>query len=93
MFGVEASKASKSLVEGKQTRLEKDVSETDKYDRLLRYSWLGNVMVNDYLVRQGFAQADARSSNPGLGVHAALPIHQSPNQPVPQLKPHPTPIA
>ena len=57
-FGVEASNANKSLVEGKQVRLEKDISETDKYGRLLRYVWLGNTLVNDYLVRSGFAQVD-----------------------------------
>lgn len=55
-FGVEASNANKSLVEGKRVRLESDISETDKYSRLLRYVWIGGVMVNDVLVRQGFAQ-------------------------------------
>jgi len=36
-------------------RLEKDVSETDKYGRLLRYVWIDDIFVNDYLVRQGYA--------------------------------------
>jgi len=61
-FGLESSQKNKELVEGKTVRLEKDVSETDKYGRLLRYVYLmpGNVgsdqiFVNDYLVRQGFA--------------------------------------
>ena len=35
--------------------MERDISETDKYKRLLRYVWIGDVLVNDYLVRQGFA--------------------------------------
>jgi len=36
--------------------LMKDVSETDKYGRLLRYVWLGDQMVNETLVKEGFAQ-------------------------------------
>jgi len=56
-FGVEASNLNKNLVEGKKVRLEKDISETDKYGRLLRYVWLGDTLINDYLVRSGFAQA------------------------------------
>jgi len=38
-------------------RLEKDVSERDKYGRLLRYVYVGNIFVNDYLVRNGYAYA------------------------------------
>lgn len=56
-FGKEASMKNKELVEGKYVRLEKDVSETDKYGRLLRYVYVGDIFVNDYLVRQGFAHA------------------------------------
>lgn len=56
-FGKEASAKNKRLVLGKTVRLEKDVSETDKYGRLLRYVYVGDVMINDYLVRQGFAHA------------------------------------
>ena len=56
-FGVEASNKNKELVEGKRVRLEKDVSETDKYERLLRYVYVGELFVNDYLARQGYAYA------------------------------------
>ena len=56
-FGKEASDKNSELVEGKIVRLEKDVSETDKYGRLLRYVWVGGIFVNDYLVRQGYAYA------------------------------------
>lgn len=56
-FGKEASDKNSELVEGKIVRLEKDVSETDKYGRLLRYVWVGDIFVNDYLVRQGYAYA------------------------------------
>ena len=54
-FGVEASKKNKELVEGKMVRLEKDITDRDKYNRLLRYIWLDDVLVNLELVKQGFA--------------------------------------
>lgn len=56
-FGKEAYKQNKKLVEGKVIRLEKDVSEADKYGRLLRYVYLGNEMINETLVKDGFAKA------------------------------------
>ena len=46
-----------ALVSGKTVRLEKDVSDTDRYGRLLRYVWVGDIMVDAELVRQGYAQA------------------------------------
>lgn len=54
-YGKEASDRNKQLVEGKTVELEKDVSETDRYGRLLRYVWLGDVLINEYLVSEGFA--------------------------------------
>lgn len=64
-FGKEALSKNKELVEGKTIRMEKDVSETDRYGRLLRYVWLvddnataeAGLFVNDYLVREGYAHA------------------------------------
>jgi micrococcal nuclease len=55
-FGEESSDRNKKLVLGKEVRLEKDVSETDKYGRLLRYVYVGDQMINDELVREGYAQ-------------------------------------
>lgn len=55
-FGPEATEANKILVAGKTVQLEKDVSETDRYGRLLRYVYVGGIMVNEELLRQGFAQ-------------------------------------
>jgi len=37
--------------------MEKDISETDQYGRLLRYVWAEGIFVNEYLVREGFAHA------------------------------------
>lgn len=63
-FATEAMEKNKELVEGKTVRLEKDISETDKYGRFLRYVFIDNpqstsaaVFVNLYLVKEGFAVA------------------------------------
>jgi len=56
-MGPEAAEANKKLVDGKHIYLEKDMSETDKYGRLLRYVWVGDVLINAELVRLGYAQA------------------------------------
>lgn len=59
-MGSEATAANAALVSGQQVVLEKDLSETDQYGRLLRYVWLdtatGWLLVNAELLRQGFAQ-------------------------------------
>jgi micrococcal nuclease len=55
-FGDDAYHKNKDLVEGKMVRLEKDVSNSDKYGRWLRYVWLNEKMINEELVLQGFAQ-------------------------------------
>ncbi len=54
--GKEASDKNRELVEGKVVKLEKDVSEMDKYGRLLRYVYVGDVFINAELVRLGYAQ-------------------------------------
>jgi endonuclease YncB( thermonuclease family) len=56
-MGPEATEANKRLVESKTVLLEKDVSETDRYGRLLRYVYMGDIFVNEELVKQGYAQA------------------------------------
>lgn len=58
-FGKEASDRNKELVEGKTVSLEKDVSETDKYGRLLRYVYLDGIMINKQLVSEGYAFASS----------------------------------
>ena len=58
-FGKEASGKNRELVEGREVRLVKDISETDKYKRILRYVYIGDVFVNDYLVRNGYAHASS----------------------------------
>lgn len=56
-MGKEASERNRALVEGKRVRLEKDVSETDRFGRLLRYVWVEERMVNAVLVEEGYAEA------------------------------------
>ena len=55
-YAQEAKTRNSQLVLGKNVCLEKDVSETDRYGRLLRYVWLpDDGMVNAVLVREGYA--------------------------------------
>jgi micrococcal nuclease len=55
-FGGQATKALASLVRvGAEVRLEPDVEARDRYGRLLAYVWLGDVMVNWRMVREGWA--------------------------------------
>ena len=78
-YGKEAHFFNKSLVEGKNVRLEFDVQQKDKYGRLLAYVYVQTndarnipefkdrtaleLMVNAELVRQGYAQASAYPPN------------------------------
>ncbi|MBM3156888.1 MAG: thermonuclease family protein [Chloroflexi bacterium] len=56
-YGAEAKAKNIELVEGKLVTLERDVSYTDKYDRLLRYVYVDGLFVNGELVRLGYAEA------------------------------------
>ena len=58
-YGQKAWQANRKLVGNKPVRLERDISETDKYGRLLRYVYVDGIFVNAELVRQGLAQVKA----------------------------------
>ena len=58
-YGLEAWQANRELVEGKEVRLERDASETDRYGRVLRYVYVDDIFVNAELVRLGLAEAIA----------------------------------
>lgn len=47
----------KSESETVEIILEKDLSDTDKYGRLLRYVWIGDTLINEKLVAEGFARS------------------------------------
>ena len=56
-FGPEASRFNEELVSGQQVLLENDVTNTDRYGRLLRYLWIEGVgLVNQILVESGYAR-------------------------------------
>ena len=60
-FAIEASDANRELLVGRRLVLERDVSETDRFGRLLRYIWTvadadRYTFVNLELVRRGYAQ-------------------------------------
>ncbi|MDX2162307.1 MAG: thermonuclease family protein [bacterium] len=53
----EARAANQALVSGQIVSLVRDESDTDRYDRLLRYVYVGGTFVNAELVRGGWAEA------------------------------------
>jgi micrococcal nuclease len=56
-FGKEASAAAEALLEGQEVRLVKDVENVDRYERLLRYVYIGDELANARLVINGYAHA------------------------------------
>jgi micrococcal nuclease len=62
-FGREAMRANAGLVADELVLLERDVSDRDRYERLLRYVWVeepaGWTMVNGALVTRGLAEVRA----------------------------------
>lgn len=55
-FANESYLENKKLVEGKTITLVRDVSDKDKYGRLLRYVYVDNLFINDYLIMNGYAK-------------------------------------
>ena len=70
-YGSEAAAYNTELILGKNVRLVSDVSNTDKYSRLLRYVYLEDgTFVNEKLVREGYAHA--RSYPPDIAQQQTL---------------------
>jgi len=55
-MAIKATERNRELVEGKKVVLEKDVSETDRYGRLLRYVYVDGLMINETLLKEGWVQ-------------------------------------
>ncbi len=57
-FGPAASAKAAELLGGQTVRLEFDESQgrRDRFDRLLAYVWVGDVLANEWMIRQGFAR-------------------------------------
>ena len=53
----DATNANADLVDGQTVTLVRDSSNTDRYGRLLRYIYVGNVFVNAQLVQEGWAES------------------------------------
>jgi micrococcal nuclease len=54
-YGREATERNRQLVEGKRVRLEADRRDRDRYGRLLRWVWVDGTLVNEQLIREGYA--------------------------------------
>ncbi|MBC8099056.1 MAG: thermonuclease family protein [Armatimonadetes bacterium] len=52
----DAVTANRDLVRGQQVRLVQDESNTDRFGRLLRYVYVGDVFVNERLIAEGYAE-------------------------------------
>ncbi len=52
-----ATERMRALVGGRSVKLVRDVSETDRYGRLLRYVYVGSEFINATMVSEGFASA------------------------------------
>jgi micrococcal nuclease len=59
----EALAAHRALVEGHDVWLEQGANDTDAQGWFLRYVYVGDVMVNQELIRQGYARADIDTSD------------------------------
>ncbi|WP_152394971.1 thermonuclease family protein [Paenibacillus guangzhouensis] len=55
-FGPEASKFAKETLSNQRVKVEFDVSERDKYGRLLAYVWIDGKMFNELLLEKGLAR-------------------------------------
>lgn len=97
-----AAAANQALVGGRQVLLERDVSDVDRFDRLLRNVWIehagaGYLLVNLELVRQGFATAtvfppDVRYADLLASAHESARVGQIGLwAPIPTPIPTPTP--
>ena len=62
-FYLTSQLANRSWVEGQTVTLERDGDDRDEEGRLLRYVYLGNIMVNAALLASGFARYQPDHSN------------------------------
>ncbi len=55
-FYKEASVRLAELIDGKEVTLTKDISETDRYGRLLRHVYYDDVWINKQMIEEGYAK-------------------------------------
>ncbi len=68
------------LILGKKITLERGFSERDKYSRLLRFVYIGDLCVNEEMIRQGYAEARYLSENPIREYYIQLEIEAEHNK-------------
>lgn len=56
--GPEATEFTRHFVSGARVRLQFDQQRKDRFDRLLAYVWVGDRMLNEELIRAGWAKAE-----------------------------------
>jgi micrococcal nuclease len=56
-FGKEASQKNTELVSGQEVIMYRDASETDQFDRLLRFVFVGDKFINYEMIKQGYAKS------------------------------------
>lgn len=59
-LGREASDFTKRMAEGKDVRLEFDRERVDQYGRTLAFVYVGDLFLNEELIRQGYSRAETR---------------------------------
>lgn len=59
-WGREAAEWLKQRLTGKRVRLEYDREREDRYGRTLAFVYLGDVLINEEIVREGFGRAETR---------------------------------
>jgi len=62
-FSTESTRENERLVAGRVVNLEFDVQTQDRYGRLLAYIWAGNMLVNEEIVKNGYAVSETIQPN------------------------------
>jgi len=62
-FSTEATRENERLVAGRVVNLEFDVQTQDRYGRLLAYIWVGNVLINKEIAKNGYAVIETIQPN------------------------------
>lgn len=60
---IQATNVNRNLVEGADIRLEFDKQLRDKDGNILAYVYVGDLMVNEYLIQTGYARVESYSPN------------------------------
>ena len=62
-FSTEATRENERLVAGRTVNLEFDVQTQDRYGRLLAHIWVGDILVNKEIVKNGYAVIETIQPN------------------------------